>query len=76
MDWNRLIEFYKSRYGGINGALAGFLLTLSILLFGFFKVIFIAAGILAGYLIGNYIVHEKDYITAILDKLLPPGFRR
>ena len=76
MDTRKIFEYYKARHGGINGAVTGFVLTVSILLFGFFKVLFVAAGILAGYLVGSHYISDKNYIKAILDKILPPGGRR
>lgn len=76
MDLKKIFEFYKIRHGGINGAIAGFIITISILLFGLFKVIFVVAGVLVGYFIGNYIVHEKDYVNAIFEKILPPRLRK
>ncbi|HHW30479.1 MAG TPA: DUF2273 domain-containing protein [Clostridiaceae bacterium] len=76
MNFDKLIEIYNSRKGGINGALIGFLLAVGILVIGFIRMIFIAICVTAGYYIGNKLSQDKDYIRNVLDRILPPGMYR
>lgn len=69
----KLLEYYKSHYGEINGALIGFLSAVLMLIIGFFKVLFIAVFVVIGYYVGKNITSDKDYIKKLLDKILPPG---
>lgn len=76
MDLGKFSEIYSTHRGGILGAVAGLIVSVAILLFGFFKVLFIAilAGI--GYYIGKRIQDDKDHIKNLLDRVLPPGTYR
>lgn len=76
MNLDKILEFYNSHRGGINGAFAGFLLAISILIFGFFKTLFVAVFVGVGYYIGKKISDDKDYIKNLLDRILPPGTYR
>lgn len=76
MDKEKLLEFYYSHRGGINGALTGFGLALFILIIGFFRTLFIAICVGIGYYIGKRISEEKDYLRNLLDRILPPGTYR
>lgn len=76
MDKERLLEFYRSHHGGINGALTGLFLSVFILLIGFLKTIFIAVCVGLGYYIGKKVTEDKDYIRNLLDRILPPGTYR
>ena len=58
---------------GIIGGIIGFLLAVAIMVFGFFKVLFVAFCVMAGYYLGKLISSERDYIRQLLDKILPPG---
>jgi uncharacterized membrane protein len=58
---------------GIIGGIIGFLLAIAIMSFGFFKILFIALCVMAGYYLGKLISNNKDYIKQLLDKILPPG---
>lgn len=69
-------EFYNSHRGGINGALIGVVIAISILIFGFFKMLFIGVFAGTGYYIGKKIYEDKDYIKNLLDRVLPPGTYR
>jgi uncharacterized membrane protein len=76
MDKEKLLEFYFSHRGGINGSLIGFILAIFILKVGFFNTIFIAIFVGIGYYIGKKLSADKDYIKKLLDKVLPPGTYR
>jgi len=76
MNWENIKEFYNSHRGGINGAIIGLVAAVSILLIGFFKMLFIAILIGIGYYIGRKMHQDKDYIKNLLDRILPPGTYR
>jgi uncharacterized membrane protein len=58
---------------GIIGGIIGFLLAVAIMVFGFFRILFIAFCVIIGYYLGKLIGSEKDYIRQLLDRILPPG---
>jgi uncharacterized membrane protein len=72
----KILLFYRSHFGEINGALGGLIISVAILLIGFLKTIFIAICVLAGYYIGKKISDDKEYIKNLLDRILPPGTYR
>ena len=76
MNLERILGFYDSHRGGVNGAATGFILAVAILILGFFKVLFIAFFLGVGYYIGKRIQNDKDYIKNLLDRVLPPGTYR
>lgn len=76
MNMGSFMDFYNSHKGGVNGALIGLLIGVSILLFGFFRMLFIALCIGIGYYIGKRLNDDKEYIRNLLDRVLPPGTYR
>jgi uncharacterized membrane protein len=76
LNFNRMLEFYDSHRGGINGALIGLLIAAGVLIIGLFKMIFISLCVCAGYYIGNKLNQDKDWIREFLDRILPPGIYR
>lgn len=76
MVLEKLLEFYNLHRGGILGAFIGFVVAVTILLFGFFTMLFIAVFAGVGYFIGKRIHDDKDYIKNLLDRVLPPGTYR
>ena len=76
MDLEEITEIYTAHRGGVIGAVTGLLLAVAILLFGFFKVLFIAILAGVGYYIGKRIHEDRDYIKNLLDRVLPPGTYR
>ena len=58
---------------GYIGALAGFGLALSLILFGFFKTVFLLLLSAAGFYIGRRFFSNRKEIRDLLDRLLPPG---
>jgi len=76
MSWEKLIGFYKTHFGEINGAISGLLFALCTLIVGFFQTMFIAICVLIGYYIGKKVSKDKDYLRNLLDRILPPGTYR
>lgn len=76
MDKQKLLDFYKTHHGGINGAIAGLLLSSAILIIGFWRALFIALCVVLGYYIGKRLSEDKEYIKNLLDRILPPGTYR
>ncbi len=74
--WSRLSENFKGRHPGLVGALIGLSLALLLVIFGFFKTLFILFLTLVGYLIGVRYFADKDDFRDLLDKILPPGMFR
>jgi uncharacterized membrane protein len=68
-------ELWQSHSGKITGSIAGLLISVLIIVFGFFHTIFVLACMIIGYVVGKQI-DEKEDIMDILDKLLPPGYHR
>jgi uncharacterized membrane protein len=62
----------ENRSGWI-GALAGFGLALSLILFGVLKTLFLLVLSAAGYYIGRRFFSNRKEIRDLLDRLLPPG---
>lgn len=76
MSKEKIIEFYRSHCGAVNGALIGFTISVFILVLGFFRTIFIAICVLLGYYIGKKISDDREYLKNLLDRILPPGTYR
>lgn len=72
----KFLKFYDSHRGGVNGAIAGFGIAVTILILGIFRTLFIALCMGVGYYIGKKIYEDKDYIKNLLDRVLPPGTYR
>lgn len=76
MDREKLLEFYHSHRGGINGALTALFVAILILTIGFFRTLFIFICVTIGYYVGNKLSEDKNYIKNFLDRILPPGTYR
>jgi uncharacterized membrane protein len=76
MNKEKILEFYKSHQGGINGAAAGFAIAATILVIGIWRALFVAFCVGIGYYIGKRLSDDKDYIRNLLDRILPPGTYR
>jgi uncharacterized membrane protein len=76
MNMDNIIEFYNSHKGGINGAAIGLLIAVTIMLFGLFRMLFIAICVGIGYYIGKKLHEDKEYLKNWLDRVLPPGTYR
>lgn len=75
MDTKFLQELWEHHSGKILGLSAGFSIGLLVILFGFFRTLFVLICMIAGYVVGKKI-DEKEDIMDILEKLLPPGYHR
>ncbi|WP_196594608.1 DUF2273 domain-containing protein [Pectinatus sottacetonis] len=82
-SWKKYIEIlWHDHRGCITGFSAGFIISLSILVFGFFKTIFVLFFAGVGLFIGNKIDNDDDLseiaetILDYIQKLIPPIFRR
>jgi len=76
MDIKLLLEeAWHNHRGKLVGTILGIIIGISILLFGFFKTIFIMICGLIGLFVGKR-VDEKDDLMDIVEKIIPPGFRR
>ncbi len=71
--WQQLSEQFKGRHPGVTGAIIGLLLALSLVIFGFFKTLFILLMTGLGYFLGSRYFNDRETIRSWLDKLLPPG---
>lgn len=72
----RIVKFYVSHRGGVEGAAIGCLVAVAVLLFGAFQVVFVAICGGMGYYIGARISKDKEYLRNLLDRILPPGTYR
>lgn len=70
--WHALWQHHN---GKLIGAGLGCLIGVFIILFGFFNTLFVLTFTVIGYVIGKKI-DEKETIVEIIEKLLPPGYRR
>ncbi|MPL84348.1 hypothetical protein SDC9_30313 [bioreactor metagenome] len=75
MDPKLWEEIWQNHSGKIIGVVAGLLIGIFIIVFGFFRTLFVLLCVAAGYIVGKRI-DEKEELTDILDRLLPPGYRR
>lgn len=73
MDWlKKLVEYYCSHQGAIIGGIIGLVTGIAFLVFGFFKVLFIALCVMLGYYIGKNASEGRNFIKDIKDKLFSP----
>ena len=70
---SNLFENLKTRSAGKTGALIAFILALLLMIFGFWKTLFILILTLVGYYLGVRYFSDDEAIKKILDKLFPPG---
>lgn len=70
-----LLDIFNKNQGKIIGSAVGLLLSIIILIIGFFRTLLIVLFVLSGYYIGKKIDSKED-ITDILDKILPSGWNR
>lgn len=75
MNSKLLEEIWQNHSGKLLGVLLGFLFGILVITFGFFRTLFVAFCVVAGYVVGKRIDQKED-IMEILDKLLPPGYNR
>ncbi len=68
----RLLDSHR---GKTFGALAGFLLALSVMVLGFWWTLFVLALTAAGYWVGRRFDEEQGDLYEMLDRFLPPEHR-
>lgn len=71
--WIKILNILMEHKGKIIGACLGLVISLLIILFGFFKTFFIALCVCFGYILGKKVDNNED-IRKLLEKILPPGF--
>ncbi len=73
---NDLIQGLQMGSAGAKGAFYAFVLALLLVIFGFFKTIFILIMTALGYYFGTRYLSNLDDFKDFLDKLFPPGYFR
>lgn len=68
-----IIEALRGRNPGRTGAVTGFCLALLLVLFGFWRTLFILLMTFGGYYIGVRFFANLEVFRQWLDRLLPPG---
>ncbi|WP_110953166.1 DUF2273 domain-containing protein [Anaerosinus massiliensis] len=76
MDVKAFLEaVWQNHRGKLVGTILGSMIGISILLFGFFKTVFIMICGLIGLFVGKR-VDDKDDLMDIVEKIIPSGFKR
>lgn len=70
---SRFLDMLKDKNAGLIGGTVGFFLALLLVVFGFYKTLFILFITLIGYLVGVRLFSDKERLKNFLDKLIPPG---
>lgn len=71
--WQELADLVRGRNPSVVGAISGLLLALSLVIFGFFKTLFIIGlTVLGSFLAVRYFANRESFRN-LLDKILPPG---
>ncbi|WP_346354182.1 DUF2273 domain-containing protein [Azotosporobacter soli] len=70
--WTALWQHHS---GKLLGGGLGCLIGVFVILFGFFNTLFVMTCTILGYVVGKRI-DERETIVEIIEKLLPPGYRR
>lgn len=68
-----LVVFFRGKNAGLVGAAVGFSLALLLVIFGFFKTLFIVILTVGGYVLGVKFFSREEQFHRLLDKLFPPG---
>jgi uncharacterized membrane protein len=74
--WQQLAENLKNKSPGSIGALVGFVLALSLVIFGILKTLFLIGMTVLGYFLGVRYFRNRQAFFDLLDKILPPGMFR
>ena len=69
----QLAALFKNRNPGLVGAGIGLVLAMLLVIFGFFKTLFILLMTLGGYFLGVRFFSDRETVRNWMDKLLPPG---
>ena len=68
----KILKIFEEHQGKVIGSIIGFIISMMVLLIGFFKTLFIIGCILIGFYIGKRI-DNRENISEILDRILPIG---
>lgn len=68
-----LIDFLQGKNPGVTGALFGLLLGLLLVIFGFWKSLFVLLLSVVGYMLGVSVFANAESFKRLLDRILPPG---
>jgi len=71
--WQNLHAVLKDKNPALVGAGFGLSLSLSLVIFGFWKTVFILAMTVCGYYLGSRLFSNPEDFRNLLDKILPPG---
>jgi uncharacterized membrane protein len=71
--WQNLHSILKDKNPALIGAGVGLSLALALVIFGFWKTLFILGLTAGGYYLGNWLFSNPDDFRNLLDKILPPG---
>jgi uncharacterized membrane protein len=71
--WQSLGDLLQGRNPALVGAAAGLVLGLLLVIFGFWKTLFILALTALGYYLGHRFFTNREDFRNLLDKILPPG---
>jgi uncharacterized membrane protein len=70
---SRFLDMLKDKNAGLIGGVVGFSVAILLVVFGFFKTLFIVLITLLGYFVGVRLFSDKERLKNFLDKLIPPG---
>ncbi len=71
-----LLEHLLNSRPGLIGAGIGLTVALLLVIFGFFKTLFILLLTFVGYIVGTLYLRDKEKLRELLDRILPPGLFR
>ena len=71
---NKLIDIYQKNKGPLNGAVAGFVISVTVLIIGALRCFFIVACVIAGYILGKLLSEKKEPLKKLLERILPGKF--
>jgi len=71
--WQSLSAAFQGKNPAQTGAVIGLVLALLLVIFGFWKTLFILALSGTGYYLGNRFFSSPEDFRNLLDKILPPG---
>jgi uncharacterized membrane protein len=68
-----ILEIVHGKDAGLVGGLVAFVLALLLVIFGFWRTLFIIIFTLAGYIVGARLFRNSSHFKELLNKFLPPG---
>lgn len=75
IDQEWLLALWQQHSGKIVCCAAGLLFGVLVLTLGFFRTLFLCLCLAGGYVIGKHL-DDKEDLLELLDRILPPGYRR